>query len=70
MSSVCCSQAALAFFRAFLRRIKSWILHVVKQQLQDKGGVLVKASARIIWSTLRPIHECLSAQVLEETVLC
>lgn len=42
---------------------------VTKQQLQDKGGVLVKASVKIIWTTLRPIHECLGTQVLEETVL-
>lgn len=67
VSSVCYTQAALAFFRTFLRELN--LGHVIKQEVRDKGEVLVKASVKIIWTTLRPIYECLGAQVLEETVL-
>lgn len=41
----------------------------MKQQLQDKGGVLVKVSVKIFWTTLRYTHERPGAQVLEETGL-
>lgn len=65
--SVLLTGSAVAFFRTFLRRIKSWTCYEIPVARQR--WILVKASVKIIWTTLRSIHKCIGAQVLEETVL-